>query len=192
MNSDGKYSDKKLIEDLKTSPGGGGNADLKAFERLFHRYYPMLLNFLAGFVKSRPEAEDIAQNCFMKLWINRFSLSPDQSVKNYLFVLARNEAINVLSSRRSKNIPITAQYESVPHLDILDHWLTFTETNILLRKNIDALPPQRQIIFKMSRYGHMSNMEIAVNLNLSVRTVEKHIELALKDLRKCLDQHKIN
>ena len=192
MNSDGKYSDKKLIEDLKTSPGGGGNADLKAFERLFHRYYPMLLNFLAGFVKSRPEAEDIAQNCFMKLWINRCSLSPDQSVKNYLFVLARNEAINVLSSRRSKNIPITAQYESVPHLDILDHWLTFTETNILLRKNIDALPPQRQIIFNMSRYGHMSNMEIAVNLNLSVRTVEKHIELALKDLRKCLDQHKIN
>jgi RNA polymerase sigma-70 factor (ECF subfamily) len=61
--------------------------------------------------------------------------------------------------------------------------LTFAETNTRLRNNIEALPPQRRTIFKMSRFDHMSNTEIAVKLNLSVRTVEKHIELALKDLR---------
>ena len=54
------------------------------------------------------------------------------------------------------------------------------------------LPPQRRAIFKMSRYIHMSNMEIAVKLNISVRTVEKHIELALRDLRKGMDVHKVN
>jgi RNA polymerase sigma-70 factor (ECF subfamily) len=57
------------------------------------------------------------------------------------------------------------------------------ETSKIIRTNIDALPPQRKAIFMMSRYEHMSNIEIAVKLNLSVRTVEKHIELALKDLR---------
>ena len=61
--------------------------------------------------------------------------------------------------------------------------MNFTETSNLIRANIDALPPQRRAVFVMSRYEHMSNMEIAAKLNLSVRTVEKHIELALKELR---------
>jgi RNA polymerase sigma-70 factor (ECF subfamily) len=61
--------------------------------------------------------------------------------------------------------------------------MNFTETSNIIKAHIDALPPQRRMVFMMSRYDHMSNMEIAVKLNLSVRTVEKHIELALKDLR---------
>jgi RNA polymerase sigma-70 factor (ECF subfamily) len=65
----------------------------------------------------------------------------------------------------------------------IDDWLNFMETSKIIRMNIDALPPQRKAIFMMSRYEHMSNIEIAVKLNLSVSTVEKHMELALKDLR---------
>jgi RNA polymerase sigma-70 factor (ECF subfamily) len=68
----------------------------------------------------------------------------------------------------------------------VEEWMSFAETNVRLRHNIEALPPKRRAIFMMSRYEHMSNMEIAVKLNLSVRTVEKHIELALKDLRHSL------
>ena len=68
----------------------------------------------------------------------------------------------------------------------VDDWMSFAETNTLIQNNIEALPPQRKTIFKMSRYDHMSNIEIAVKLNLSVRTVEKHIELALKDLRRSM------
>jgi RNA polymerase sigma-70 factor (ECF subfamily) len=64
--------------------------------------------------------------------------------------------------------------------------MSYAETNTLIKNNIEALPPQRRTIFKMSRYDHMSNIEIAVKLNLSVRTVEKHIELALKDLRRSM------
>ena len=65
----------------------------------------------------------------------------------------------------------------------VEEWLNFTETSNVIKTQIDALPPQRRAVFMMSRYEHMSNMEIAVKLNLSVRTVEKHIELAIKDLR---------
>jgi RNA polymerase sigma-70 factor (ECF subfamily) len=77
--------------------------------------------------------------------------------------------------------------QEVHHQDpTVDDWMSFTETNTLIQNNIEALPPQRRTIFKMSRYDHMSNIEIAVKLNLSVRTVEKHIELALKDLRRSM------
>ena len=53
----------------------------------------------------------------------------------------------------------------------------------LIGRKVENMPPQRRKIFLMSRIDKMSNKEIAAALDLSVRTVEKHIELALKDLR---------
>ena len=178
MGQDNKYSDDRLIRDLCRE-----GVDKEAFEHLFHRYYPMVLNFVKGLVKNPVVAEDIAQNTFAKLWLNRFSLQPGQSVKNYLCVLSRNESINFLRSAVARNTSINLQNDSFTQSPTIEDWMSFVETSSIIRANIEALPPQRKAIFMMSRYEHMSNMEIAVKLNLSVRTVEKHIELALKDLR---------
>lgn len=178
MGQDNKYSDDRLLADLCRE-----GVDKEAFECLFHRYYPMVLNFVKGLVKNSAVAEDIAQNTFVKLWLNRFSLQQGQSVKNYLCVLSRNESINFLRSGKARNIPMSLHNDSCVHNPNIEDWMSFVETSSIIRANIEALPPQRKAIFMMSRYEHMSNMEIAVKLNLSVRTVEKHIELALKDLR---------
>lgn len=178
MGQDNKYSDDRLLHDLSQE-----GVDKDAFERLFHRYYPMVLNFVKGLLKNPVVAEDIAQNTFVKLWLNRFSLQPGQSVKNYLYVLARNESINFLRSGKARSISMNLSHDVYPQNPTIEDWMNFTETSNLIRANIDALPPQRRAVFVMSRYEHMSNMEIAAKLNLSVRTVEKHIELALKELR---------
>ncbi len=191
MDSEKKYSDKDLVAAMQAVRVKADSA-IKAFEQIFHKYYPMLRNFIAGLLKNPAEAEDIAQNCFMKLWFNRCYLNPEQSLKNYLFVMARNEAFNVLRSRRLQNVPLSVRHDGFSPLCSVDDWLNFSETNAILQNNIEMLPPQRRAIFKMSRYIHMSNMEIAVKLNISVRTVEKHIELALRDLRKGMDVHKVN
>ena len=181
MEQEDKHLDSRLIEDLCRE-----GADKAAFERLFHRYYPMVLNFTKGLVKNPVVAEDIAQNSFMKLWLNRFSLQSDLSVKNYLCVLSRNESINYLRSVQVRNVTLGEQPEPHQQNQPVEDWLNFAETNTILRNNIEALPPQRRMVFMMSRYEHMSNLQIAVKLNLSVRTVEKHIELALKDLRRSM------
>ena len=181
MQKDNKYSDDKLIHDLCQE----GGEDKDAFERLFHRYYPMVLNFVKGIVKNYVVAEDIAQNTFVKLWLNRFSLQPGLSLKNYLCVLSRNESINFLRSAKEHNMSIV-QNDSYAQNPTIEELLSFSETNNMIRTQIDSLPPQRRAVFIMSRYEHMSNMEIAVKLNLSVRTVEKHIELAIKDLRQSM------
>lgn len=178
MDQKDKYSDERLLLELRRE-----GVDVVAYECLFHRYYPMVLNFVKGLVKNSAVAEDIAQNTFVKLWLNRFSLQPGQSVKNYLCVLSRNESINFLRSGKARNIPMSLHNDSCVQNPNIEDWMSFVETSSIIRANIEALPPQRKAIFMMSRYEHMSNMEIAVKLNLSVRTVEKHIELALKDLR---------
>lgn len=183
MSNDGKYSDKKLISDLLHQEVG-----VQAYERIFHRYYPMVLNFVKGMLKDNAMAEDVAQNIFMKLWVNRHSLSPDQSLKNYLCVIARNEVINILKSKHSKSIILPSVMPEAHLYDrSTEEWFNYSETNARLQKDIESMPAQRRTVFKMSRYEHLSNLEIAVKLNLSVRTVEKHIELALKDLRKSVN-----
>ena len=62
----------------------------------------------------------------------------------------------------------------------------FNETYSLINKVVEEMPPQRRQIFQMSRNMQLSHDEIAARLGLSVRTVEKHIQLALKDIRKNL------
>ena len=61
--------------------------------------------------------------------------------------------------------------------------MTWTEMSDMMDRIIKGMPPQRQRIFMMSRYRNMSAKEIADSLGLSVRTVERHIYLALKDLK---------
>ena len=72
MGQKNKYSDDRLIHDLCQE-----GLDKDAFELLFNRYYPMVFNFVKGLVKNSVVAEDIAQNTFVKLWLNRFSLQHD-------------------------------------------------------------------------------------------------------------------
>ena len=79
-----QQSDSSLISAVKKGDKG-------AYEQLFVRYYPTLLRFIHGMLKDNHMAEDIAQNIFMKLWIHREKLDSTQSLKNYLFVLAKHE-----------------------------------------------------------------------------------------------------
>lgn len=182
MENDTKYSDARLIADLLSD-----GADVHAFECIFHRYYPMVYGFIRGMLKDEGMAEDVAQNIFMKLWVNRFNLLPNTSLRNYLCVLARNEGLNILRSKRNTSIVLQPDVQEPKVSEpAVEDWYNYLETNARLRRDIEAMPPQRRTIFKMSRYDNLSNMEIAVRLNLSVRTVEKHIELALKDLRRSM------
>ena len=107
MDHGEKYTDERLLREMRQE-----GVDVAAYERLFHRYYPMVFNFTKAMVKSPAIAEDIAQNSFMKLWVNRFTLQPDLSVKNYLYVIARNEAINYLRSAQTRNVGLGAQQEA--------------------------------------------------------------------------------
>ena len=89
-----QQSDSSLISAVKKGDKG-------AYEQLFVRYYPTLLRFIHGMLKDNHMAEDIAQNIFMKLWIHREKLDSTQSLKNYLFVLAKHEIFNIFKAKRT-------------------------------------------------------------------------------------------
>ena len=182
MGKDEKYTDAELIAALLSGRDG-----VLAYERIFHRYYPMVSGFIRGILKDDVMAEDVAQNIFMKLWINRFRLKENTCLRSWLYVLAKNEALNILRSKRANSIVLQPDVQETKISEsTVEDWYNYVETNTRLRNDIESMPPQRRMIFNMSRYENLSNLEIAIRLNLSVRTVEKHIELALKDLRRSM------
>ena len=159
----------------------------RAFDALFKRWYPQVYKFLLSLVKENALAEDLAQGVFMKVWLFRERLDPSKSLKNYLFVLSRNAALDVFKSKRHLLMTDTAVPPEKTAPEKTEHKAEYGETNREILQLVDSMPAQRRQIFRMSRYQQLSSEEIAQKTGLSVRTVEKHIQLALQDLRKSLN-----
>jgi RNA polymerase sigma-70 factor (family 1) len=174
-------NDIDLIRQIRVS-----SAD--AFKRLFEKYQEEIFNFLTYKIGDPDIAEDIVQDVFIKLWENRYNIKECESLKPYLYTLAKNLAINYM---RHQNIVIkyqqeqirrdSQQYSSNPHIE-LEH----KELSEKVLKEIEKLPEQQRIVFMMSRLEQMSYREIAEALNISIKTVEVHIGRALKSLVRTL------
>lgn len=157
--------------------------DRDAYEAAFLRHFPHVKQFLVSLVKDPALAEDLSQEIFVKLWLHRDRLDASKSLKNWLFVLSRNAALDVFKSKRNLVMTVAATLPEREADVKADQGAELRDVQDDLRRGVASMPPQRQLIFRLSRFQHLSNAEIARTLNLSVRTVEKHIELALKDLR---------
>ncbi len=160
---------------------------LKVFQYLFNTYYQPLTAYAYKIVNDNQEAEDIVQDVFMSLWINKDTFNYDQPIKPYLFKAVYNRSINYLKARKP-SIDITASDINQMLSDeiILSHQeesLLLKETSEQIKNFIETLPAQCKKIFKLSRISGLKNKEIAHTLNISEKTVESHISKALKDLR---------
>lgn len=164
------------------------HGSVSAFEHMFVRYYHTFYGLAHGLVKDDWVAEDIVQNVFMKVWLRRATLKEDESLYVYLFVLTKYEVLNYFRSRTTRMVDRISEhgYRDIPDLSI-DDTRREAELSSALEAAVEALPPRRREIFRMSRFEYLSAKEIAVRTGLSVRTVEKHLELALRDLRSKLN-----
>ena len=172
-------SDKHLIRAIK-----GG--DTKSFENLFEKYYDKYFSFACALLHDTDAAEDVLQNVFLKIWLGRERLDENRSIENYLLVSVRNEIFDWL---RLKYNQVVVHEEDVEKEDVsadIEASLAWAEASDKMDAIIRKMPPQRQRIFLMSRYSNMSSKAIADSLDLSVRTVERHIYLALKDLKSII------
>lgn len=155
---------------------------ITTFKLVYFQYHPKLYAYLLNKTSSSYIAEEVVQLTFIKLWNNRASISDEFSLDVQLFRIARTTLVDQLRKDvvRSNYInqlekTITQSYtEQVDERDTLKH----------VTKAIEQLPPARKMVFKLSRFNYLSNNEIAQILAISTKTVENHITLAIKQLRK--------
>jgi len=157
------------------------DGDRESFRVLFLRYYSHIRSFIFNYTDDMAQADDITQNMFVKVWIQRDKLNPDKSVKNYLYVIARNEAVNELKRKR---IIAVSEYPSDIESDSNSSGsIEYSEFESAFKKCIDSMPEQRRRIFLMNRFYGKNSKEIADVLGIAVRTVDKHLELARRQLK---------
>ncbi len=176
-----KPDDRELYQKLKIG-------DEKAFETLFHKYYASLCLYANQFLQDDDKSEEIVQDTFVKIWTKRKEISIDSSVKHYLFRTIRNQCINAI-----QHLKIRQKHAQ----KVLDDTKPetgsayFMEIGLAekIEASIDSLPKKRQEIFRLSREEGLKYREIAEQLNISVKTVEAQMGLALKQLREMLKDY---
>ncbi|CAM2006512.1 RNA polymerase sigma-70 factor [Acanthopleuribacter pedis] len=164
--------DKELTAAVKTG-------DSEAFQQLYFRYAEPLFGFLWRRLSQRELAEDLVQELFAKVWRNRANLDPNQSIKAYLYQAANNLMIDHL---RRKN-PDLGAVEVMPEHSTVEVDETRFEKRDQIQKALADLPDAQRNVFLLSRFEGLKYGEIAAVMNISVKTVETHMNRALKKLR---------
>lgn len=165
--------------------------DTDAFRTLFRMHYPSLVCFVERFVKDKDIAEDIVQSIFIKVWIYRSNLDETKPLRNYLFLLCRREVCNwfrreVVVQRFLSGMDTEEINESLYGGNIIDD-LELKDLKRISDEIVNNMPDKRREVFILSRKAGLSIDEIAERLNISPRTVNKHLELALRTLRTHLN-----
>lgn len=157
------------------------NGNVAAFSILFNNYYTQLCFFCSRYLVDMDLSRSLVQQVFVDLWVKREKLSVEFSIKSYLFQAVKNRAIDQLRQNKN-NIQIsdaTSELAQIPFHNIVEE----AELNDRINKSINQLPEKCREIFLMSRYDGLKYKEIASKLNISVKTVEMQIGIALKKLR---------
>ncbi|TKG95760.1 RNA polymerase sigma-70 factor [Puteibacter caeruleilacunae] len=155
-----------------------------AFEKLFDQYSQKLYGFVQSYLKNIQESEEITQDVFYKLWINRSYLKSDEAFKSYLFKVALNN-IRAYFNRKNteeKHKQLVAQ-EFILLADSSADEMEYSAVMKLVDQIIDQMPAKRREIFLLSRKEGLDINEISNHLNLSESTVKNQLTNAIAFLK---------
>ena len=184
MNFMGNISDKDLIVKLK-------KGNVSAFDSLFKKYSGKLYSFVLSYTGSHQKAEDITQEVFFKVWLNRSKLNPDLSFNAYIIVISRNMILNLFKKSAQNNKYISHAMRHTSPANPTEDYIIFSELQHHSNLSVAKLPTRCKQIFMLSRQHGLSVKEIAEKLQISQSTVENQINKALKLIRKDLISKKI-
>ena len=172
-------SDPSIFQRIK-------NGDENAFSSLFNTYYAPLCQFAVSYLKDTDQVRSMVQQLFVDIWQKRDRIKVEISVKSYLYHSVKNRCIDILRrSRKNEELSaITAAEASVPFRDLIEE----AELTECISRAIDNLPPRCREIFILCRSMNLKYSEIARQLDISVKTVEMQMGIALKRLRRELTE----
>ncbi len=168
-------SDKALVDRLKSG-------DEHAYYVLFDRYWEQLYVLAKSLLNDSELSKDIVQDVWLSLWERRKEIL-NTNIRAYLI-----QAVKFKVYKEWRDGKLTDEHEayleSIPASDSIEEMLHKEELQQHIQAWVEELPDKCGEVFRLSRFEHLSNQEIAERLNLSQRTVETHISNALKFLRK--------
>ena len=183
-------TDVQLMLDVKAG-------DAASFELLLHRYRRPLVNFLYRMVHNREQAEDLAQEVFLRVYRAREEYVPSAKFTTWLFRIATNLALNAVRDTRyqrmeiSLDAPLTANDEegdarplevAEKHPNIEQH-LVEDARRMMIKHAIDKLPEKQRAAVLLHKYKELDYGEIARILHCSESALKSLLFRAYETLR---------
>lgn len=164
--------------------------DKDAFRLLFEYYYAPLCFYAKKFIKDKATREDVVQDVFFYVWEKRKSIIVNISVKSYLISSVKNNCLNHLRKqgylREYQNKFVE---NATNHAENMDELYNLQELQELLAKTLEKLPEAYRLAFILSRMEGKKNTEIAEIMGVSIRTVERYRNRAIKILKNELKDY---
>ena len=162
-------------------------ADEPEFDRVYLEHYAALQHYAYTLLEDSAHADEMVQDVFLKILERNDPVSIHTSLKAYLYRSVHNECMNYFKHQKVKQkYRQRNMHETDNHTDHGLSRLQYREFEQQLLKAINQLPEQCRIIFQMSRFDELKYAEIAVQLGISIKTVDNQMVKALKRLRQQL------
>ncbi|MCT1524877.1 MULTISPECIES: RNA polymerase sigma factor [Sphingobacterium] len=158
----------------------------RAFNELFRRYFNKLYQFSLQYVKDETIAESLVLDLLLQVWQKSGNIKQDGEIAPYLFKAMKNTVLNHVRKRHRQVLTLDEIPEKMSSNTLADENLEAKELETAYREMLEQLSPQRKKVFQMSRDQQMSHQEIASILQLSVNTVNNHINASTSFLRNKL------
>jgi len=158
-----------------------------ALARIYKKYWDRLYLSAHAILKDSQACEDIIQEIFLKLWLNREVISIETSLPAYLHASVRYAVFRQIRSGRVREDIFDHLYERIQAGSDYDN-IEYKELAQQINDLVDRLPDKCRAVYKLSREQHLSHKEIALQMNISPKTVENHLTKALSFLRVSLGQ----
>ncbi|MBC5644359.1 RNA polymerase sigma-70 factor [Parabacteroides sp. W1-Q-101] len=160
------------------------NGSEEAFTSLYHKYCDKVYKFCRLYYTNDSTTEEVVQEVFIKLWDIRSYVNENENLEGLLFIITRNMIFS--NSKKNFNetfykMSILAAYDKA--YDIEEE-LQAKDLQIYIERLVNELPPRQKEVFYLSRHEQLSYKEIAERLDITPKTVERHINEALKYLKK--------
>lgn len=155
-----------------------------AFQLMYDRYRNRIYQTAIRYLKSPLLAQEVVQDVFLKLWIERKNIKIDQPLEAWLYTVAKNNLINRLKK-------IANEWKTLSSLKLITQQCVNTAStkieeaqyNELLQKAILSLPQQQQTVFCLARHEHLTYIQIGEKMGISPLTVKKHMSRALLHIK---------
>ena len=174
--------------------------DPSAFKDVFRLLYPRLKGYCKLFITDDNKVEDLIQETFIALWEKRNSIKPDRSIESYLFVILRNNCLNYLRNEKLEkntsfvNIEEVSELQYLYQIDLLGKEEKSLEEQLVesFQEAVDELPDKMRQVFTLCKIEGRKQKEVAKEMGISIKMVEKHIAKAKEQIRKKLvDQYPV-
>ncbi len=169
---------------LKISKG-----EERAFRQLFDMYYRKLFGIAISYLKDRNEAEEVVADVFFKLWQSKANLVNIENIDVYLYVAIRNQSFKYIERRKR----IDYKDELSGDIEVGDfgvnpeQYVFAKELKEHIDMVVDSLPSRCKEIFRLAKIDGLKYKDIAKMLDISVKTIDSQLVIALKKISESID-----